>query len=260
VVLRSGLGGGSSKPPLVGTPVETMKALPPADAQPEDPARGLQIYQQVEGQAPPATPNFTPPPEVPQPRTDMVPAPVVPQPSAPIAAMPNGNMPPAFKPAVVATAPAGPRPVAPKPVVPKPEPVVVLTKPQPAPTVAKAPAAKVAPPSVKVAAPVVKPAPAALPKPVSAKAEPAKAVSGSGEGAASVQIGAFSSQALADKGWNDAVKIAPGPAAGKGKKVQAVEKDGATLYRTTVTGFASRDTAAAFCNQLKAAGKNCFVK
>jgi cell division protein FtsN len=79
-------------------------------------------------------------------------------------------------------------------------------------------------------------------------------------GAAAVQIGAFSSQALADKGWNDAARIAPGAAAGKGKRVEAIQKDGATLYRTTVTGFASRDAASAFCNQLKAAGKSCFVK
>ncbi|MDB5466821.1 MAG: sporulation protein, partial [Phenylobacterium sp.] len=79
-------------------------------------------------------------------------------------------------------------------------------------------------------------------------------------GAAGVQIGAFSSQALADKGWNDAVGIAPGPAAGKGKSVERVEKDGHTLFRTTVTGFASRTEAAAFCGKLKAAGKACFVK
>ena len=75
-----------------------------------------------------------------------------------------------------------------------------------------------------------------------------------------VQIGAFSSAALADKGWNDAAKIAPGATAGKGKKVEAIQKDGATLYRTAVTGFATRAEAEAFCGQLKAAGKSCFVR
>ena len=75
-----------------------------------------------------------------------------------------------------------------------------------------------------------------------------------------VQIGAFSSQALADKGWSDAAGVAPGLAAGKGKRVEAIDKDGKTLYRTSVTGFASRGDATAFCDRLKASGKSCFVK
>ncbi|HRD47035.1 MAG TPA: SPOR domain-containing protein, partial [Caulobacter sp.] len=91
-------------------------------------------------------------------------------------------------------------------------------------------------------------------------AAPVKPAAPAAGGAASVQIGAFSSQALADKGWNDAASVAPGLAAGKGKRVEAVDKDGKTLFRTTVTGFASRADAAAFCDRLKAAGKSCFVK
>lgn len=101
------------------------------------------------------------------------------------------------------------------------------------------------------------PKPVVTPKPVATTpAVPAKAVGG----AAMVQIGAFSSQALADKGWSDAAGVAPGLAAGKGKKVETVDKDGKTLFRTSVTGFASRDAATAFCDRLKAAGKSCFVK
>ena len=69
-----------------------------------------------------------------------------------------------------------------------------------------------------------------------------------------------SSQALADKGWSDAAAIAPGAAAGTGKSVEKVDKDGKTLFRTQVTGFASRADATAFCDKLKAAGKACFVK
>jgi hypothetical protein len=75
-----------------------------------------------------------------------------------------------------------------------------------------------------------------------------------------VQIGALSSTALADKAWSDAARIAPGMAAGKGKRVEAIDKNGATLYRTAVTGFASRAEAKAFCDALTAAGKSCFVK
>jgi hypothetical protein len=75
-----------------------------------------------------------------------------------------------------------------------------------------------------------------------------------------VQIGAVSSTALADRAWNEAVRLAPGLAAGKGKGVERIEHDGHVLYRTAVTGFASRADAAAFCGKLKAAGKACFVK
>ncbi|MFZ0270009.1 SPOR domain-containing protein, partial [Caulobacter sp.] len=88
----------------------------------------------------------------------------------------------------------------------------------------------------------------------------AAAPTASAAGPASVQIGALSSPALADKAWNDAARIAPGMAAGKGKKVEAIEKNGGTLYRTAVTGFASRAEAKAFCDALTAAGKSCFVK
>jgi hypothetical protein len=48
--------------------------------------------------------------------------------------------------------------------------------------------------------------------------------------------------------------------AGKGRRVEALSKDGKTLYRAYVTGFASRGSAQAFCDKLKAAGRSCFVK
>ncbi|MDP3175898.1 MAG: SPOR domain-containing protein, partial [Phenylobacterium sp.] len=113
-------------------------------------------------------------------------------------------------------------------------------QPIPAPA-AKAPAAKTIPPA---AAPV-------------AKATPAPATGG---GAASVQIGAFSSQAQVESGWADAARIAPGAIAGKSRRVEPIQRGGQTLYRTSVAGFASRADAQAFCGQLKAAGKSCFVK
>ncbi|PVM94037.1 SPOR domain-containing protein, partial [Caulobacter endophyticus] len=135
----------------------------------------------------------------------------------------------------------------------------------PAKPAATAPGAPVAaPPAAK---PAAKPAPApsieslataavAPPKPAAAAPKPAATASGP----ASVQIGALSSTALADKAWSDAARIAPGLAAGKGKKVEAIDKNGSTLYRTSVTGFSSRADAKAFCDALSAAGKSCFVK
>lgn len=217
---RSGVREAGQPPQTVGEPVAEMKAAPPAEAQPADPAAGLQIYQSENGEAAPAAPNFTAPPEQPQARPTVVaPPPPRPAPTSPIAAAP------------LAPAPAAPAPGALKPAV------------QPAPPAA-APVTKVVPPP-------------AAPAPKSIDAALAQAPKAAG-GAAAVQIGAFSSQALADSEWAKAVKTSGG--AGKGKKVEAVQKGSSTLYRTQVTGFASRADAAAFCDKLKAAGKNCFVK
>ncbi|MDO8325241.1 MAG: SPOR domain-containing protein [Phenylobacterium sp.] len=203
VFYRSGVRQAGAAPQAVGAPVGAIKGPAPAEAQPVDPAAGLQIYQSTEGGDAPTAPNFTPPPE------------------QPVARQPA--------PAVVVTPAAKPAPIPPQ----------VVAKPQQTGPVAALPIT-----------PDPKPVPALKPS------VPAPAVGG----AASVQIGAFSSSVLADKGWSDAARIAPGATAGKGKRVEAIQKDGATLYRTAVTGFASRADATAFCDQLKAAGKSCFVK
>lgn len=151
-----------------------------------------------------------------------------------------------------------PRPAVPLPTAPVQTAALQPAKPAPAaaaPTIESlatdAVAPKPAPKPVQVAAatsPAPKPA-AAAPKPVATATGPA-----------SVQIGALSSPALADKAWTDAVRLAPGLAAGKGKKVEAVDKNGTTLYRTSVTGFPTREAAKAFCEAIAASGKSCFVK
>ena len=139
-----------------------------------------------------------------------------------------------------------------------PAPEAVQPRPAPSTPVASAP---LRPAQPVPAAPAPKPAQVAtvIPKPTAPTAPAPKPAAATG-GSAMVQIGAFSSQALADKGWSDAAGVAPGLAAGKGKRVEAIDKDGKTLYRTSVTGFASRGDATAFCDRLKAAGKSCFVK
>ncbi|MFZ5668066.1 MAG: SPOR domain-containing protein [Pseudomonadota bacterium] len=187
---KDGQRGASDEPQPVGTAVVAAKAPPPAVAQPEDEAAGLQIYKQDDLAA---EPTFAPAPEAVQPRPQ-------PQPAAPVQTA-------ELRPALPATPAAA--------------------------TPAEAPPAR----------------------PVQAAA--ARPAAG---GAAMVQIGAFSSQAQADKGWTDAASVAPGLAAGKGKHVEAIDKDGTTLYRTAVTGFSSRAEAQVFCDRLKGAGKNCFVK
>jgi len=75
-----------------------------------------------------------------------------------------------------------------------------------------------------------------------------------------VQIGAYSSPALADKGWNDIARTMPGDMVGKTKKVESVIKGSSTLYRAYVGGFASKADATSFCSQLKAVGHVCMVK
>ena len=94
-----------------------------------------------------------------------------------------------------------------------------------------------------------------VPKPAAKPVKMAEAT-----GPAEIQIGAFSSAAQADQGWSAAAAAAPGSLAGKGKKVVPVDRDGATLYRTFITGFASREAAQAACDRLKSAGRTCFVR
>jgi hypothetical protein len=214
---RSGVRQAGQTPPSVGAPVQQMTTPAPADAQPEDPAAGLQVYRSEAGQPahPAAEPKFVPPPE--QPAARPAPAAESPPPAAaPTAPVTAG---PALRPAL---------PPAPPPAAAEPAPQAAPAKPAPAKPVEK-----------HAAAPA-----------------PAKAA----HGVAAVQIGAVSSTALADKAWSEAVAVAPGLAAGKGKGVEKIEKGGHVLYRTAVTGFASRGEAAAFCAKLKAAGKACFVK
>jgi hypothetical protein len=79
-------------------------------------------------------------------------------------------------------------------------------------------------------------------------------------GPASAQIGAYSSEDLAAKGWSDIAAAFSADMSGKGKHFEPVTKDGKTLYRAAVTGFASKAQAQAFCAKLKAAGRACFVK
>jgi hypothetical protein len=223
LIYRGGVRGPNEPPRTVGEPVAAMKTPAPAGgAQPTDPAAGLQIYK---NETPEASPTFAAKPEVPLAR------PVAPPSTAPVQ--------------TAALQPAKPAPTGPgAPVAAKP-----AGKPQ---TIEGLATAAVSPRGTTP--------PAAKPVAIGAKPAAAPAATASAGGPASVQIGALSSTTLADKAWNDAARIAPGMAAGKGKRVEAIDKNGATLYRTAVTGFASRAEAKAFCDALSAAGKSCFVK
>jgi hypothetical protein len=242
---QSGVRHAGQPPQTVGAPVVGMKAPPPAEAQPQDPAAGLQIYKTEGGKAaePTGAPKFTAPPEQPQARAEP-PAPKVVVTQAP-PALPASAA-PSLRPSLPAAPPAS-APVQVAKAEPLPKPAAKIEKPAPLPPAKAAAApAKLAPAPAKPEAKAAPPTPAPAAKTAS--------------GVAAVQIGAVSSQALADKAWSEAAAIAPGAAAGKGKNVEKVDVNGKTLFRTQVTGFASRADAAAFCDKLKAAGKACFVK
>jgi hypothetical protein len=74
-----GLSPSEDAPPAVGTVVGEMKTAPPIDAQPVDPAAGIDVYDNAGG-VPTTPPTFTAPPEEVQPRPEPRPldaAPVV---------------------------------------------------------------------------------------------------------------------------------------------------------------------------------------
>lgn len=75
-----------------------------------------------------------------------------------------------------------------------------------------------------------------------------------------VQIGAYSSTALADRGYGEIASAFPGPMAGKAKQVESLTREGKTLYRGLISGFANRGAAQAFCDTLKASGRTCLVR
>jgi cytoskeletal protein RodZ len=166
-------------------------------------------------------------------------------------------------PGPAASAPAfAPAPEAPQP-RPAPQPpglkvqTVESSQVHAAPT--PAPAHDAAPVPVRTAQ---APAPVApVPVAPATPAPTAPAAVAAASGAASVQIGAFSSTALADKGYSDIAAAFPGPMAGKAKRVETVAREGQSpLYRGLIGGFANREAAQAFCNTLKAAGRNCLVR
>ncbi|WP_217433786.1 SPOR domain-containing protein, partial [Caulobacter sp. S45] len=96
--------------------------------------------------------------------------------------------------------------------------------------------------------------------PVGALVTSSVAAASAPSGRSVVQIGAFSSSALADKGYADVSSALPGKMSGKAKHVLPLDKDGTTLYRTWLSGFATRADAQAFCEALRAKGKTCLVK
>ncbi len=152
---------------------------------------------------------------------------------------------------------------APPPEQPRPLPAAPRVQAAPAPQPAlKGPAAPTSPAAADdtAEADAILGIPAARSAKPAAQAADASAPSAASSGGRLVQIGAYSSKALAEKGWNDIAKLIPGDMAGRTESFEPVAKDGQTLYRAYIGGFGSKTEAQSLCNELKAQGRSCMVK
>jgi cytoskeletal protein RodZ len=237
----SGVRGANEAPQVVGKPALQIKSAPPvSDAKPLDDSDKLEVYDEEKGQTAPASskPAFAPPPEQPAPRGSL-PAGPAPVQSAPLA--------PA-KPAPAQAAPIRQAPATPAPAVDDRSSAVAAAA-------ARRTAAEARDTFGESA-----PAPAApAAKPIrTAKAEPAAPAADGAKGTM-VQIGAFSTQAIADAEFAKAKAAFTSFTAGKSKHIERAEVGGKIYYRTAFAGF-DRAGAHAFCRALLAAKKGCIVR
>lgn len=95
------------------------------------------------------------------------------------------------------------------------------------------------------------------PTPRPAPTQPTPAPAGGG---ASVQIGAFSTEAAAERAYAEVAAAFPQFASGRTRGIQQVTtSEGRTVYRATVNGFSASD-ARAFCGAMRAQGRDCIVQ
>lgn len=254
VLAYRGGGHGGGAPHEVGQPVGAMKVAAAAGGQPAESSAGSDVY--AAQNVPASKPSFAPPPEAPAPR----PAPQVAAKGLTVRTVDPAKvrMEPADEPAPTAaakvasaTAATAVRPGAADQAASTTKVAKAAAEPVVTTRTAKA-TAQSAKPDVATKIATAKPA---VTKTVEAAST--KVVSASG---AAVQIGAFSSRALADKGWSDVASLMSGRMSGHGKAVEGVDRDGKTLFRTTVTGFADKEAAKTFCLEMQGKGHTCIVK
>ena len=114
------------------------------------------------------------------------------------------------------------------------------------PPVAQTPPAPPPPaPALRAAAPAPSQAPVPAPAPAPAGVR--------------AQIGAVDSVEMAQAQWRKLAAKLPAQFAGKTHTGEWVDTPNARLYRSQVTGFASKEEARAFCSAARAVGQACFV-
>ncbi|MBS0279541.1 MAG: SPOR domain-containing protein [Proteobacteria bacterium] len=251
-----GVARGRGETPVITADAGPARVAPDNPGGAAEPYKGFKIYEQP---APPdddAAPAAAPA----APAKVAAAAPASPPPATkpaltetPVQAPPAKTAPPA---ASAASAPAAPAKVAAATPAPKPAPPLKSSQlpPQPAAPVgpATAPpralntASAATPPAPKPAAPV----PAASP----AAAAPVPA------GASVLQIGAYKSQADADRAWSTYKTKHASLLAGYSPDVKQVDLgEKGTWFRLRIAGFPSKDVASALCDRLKADGGSCFL-
>ncbi len=271
MVYRSGVRAPGAAPAAVGAPVGDIKAPPPADqdAKPRVPVEGQSAYRAESGgsdadRAGGRTATFAPPPEQPLPHAAPT-TPVAAQPIGPAIAAPTA--PPS--PMAVAASGATSQPAPPPPAAASPPPIHTVAATaakkaaEPASGASRAAAASARRDDIDnlLSAPGAPNAAAAKsPAHKPAKTAPATAASAAHGGANLVQIGAYSSAALAGREWSKLATAHRTDLKGKGEVIEPVRRGAKTLYRASVSGFRSHAAAVAFCAKLKAAGKACLVR
>jgi hypothetical protein len=279
---QSGIRGANEPPRAVGTPVGKFKSMViQPDAKAADPA-ALDVYDPSKTPDQPgqtAQPVYVPDPEQPQPRPVAAQPPVAPVTAR---ALPAAAKPPAYASIDDAAAAADAAP--PARAAKAPVKAISLAKnasdPAEATPVRAAPKAKATAAAAPAArASVATPAPA--PKTLLARAQLAKASTAKAQtpsglnaskpiktaaakpadkgGSGVVQIGAFSSKALADQEFAKIRARFGTFVSGRSTHVEGVQKGTSTLYRAAFTGF-SKAQAQAFCDALRGGGHACIVR
>lgn len=254
-----GVARGRGETPVITADAGPARVAPDNPGGAAEPYKGFKIYEQP---APPdddAAPATTPapaaasPPPATKPTLTETPAPpakTAAASAAPVPATPAPAMPVPAAPAKVAAAAPAPKPapalkssqLPPQPAAP----IGPATAPPRALNTASAPAA--APPAPKPVTPA--PAPASA---------PAAAAPVSGD-ASVLQIGAYKSQADADRAWATYKTKHASLLAGYAPDVKQVDLgEKGTWFRLRIAGFPSKDVASGLCDRLKADGGSCFL-
>jgi hypothetical protein len=114
-----------------------------------------------------------------------------------------------------------------------------------------------APAVIRTAAVVLPPAPffrRAVPRPAAA----APVSVGGGDSRVVVQIGAFLSEANAERAWVDAQRRFG--LSGRAPLTATIGNEGRVLHRVAISGFAGRSEAQNLCSSIRAQGGVCFVR
>lgn len=78
-------------------------------------------------------------------------------------------------------------------------------------------------------------------------------------GGYTVQIGAYSTERMAEEAWRTLKAAMPDKTEGLSNTTPRVEVGGHTFYRAMVQGFPSSAAASTFCQSLRASGRACMV-